>query len=225
MNDFQLRKHIVDELNFDPIVNAAHIGVSVSEGIATLSGHVSSLAEKAAAEAAVSRIKGVRAIVETIDIVLPEGHSDDDETLAKKALSVIEWDTHIPNDAVKVKVENGWITLSGDIDSYFERRCAEDAVLKLSGVKGVTNHINMRPDAGAVDIERRIRLVLNRSSQLSGHNISADAFGGKVTLEGDVNCLQARQLAERAAWGVPGVVWVDNHITVSPPLAAKLEVE
>jgi osmotically-inducible protein OsmY len=216
MKDIHLRSHVLNELAFEPSLDAARIGVSVDEGIVTLTGQVASYAEKLAAEAATGRVRGVRAIAEEISIIPPESRCTDDAELARQALCMIEWDAQMPKGAVKVKVENGWVTLSGELNSYFQRRRAADAVQKLRCVKGVTNQINMRPDAGAKDVESRILAVLKRNSQLSGHDIHAKVFGGTVTLDGGVNCLHARELAERAAWGVPGVQWVDNHLTVGP---------
>lgn len=216
MTDIQLRQTVLDELAFEPTLDAAHIGVSVEDGIVTLSGHVRSYAEKVAAEAAVARVKGIRGIAEALAIVTPDGRRQDDAELVRQAISMIEWNTHIPAGAVRVKAENGWLTLVGEVDSFFERRGAEDAVHRLRSIKGVTNLINMRPDAGALDVEARVAAVLARDTRLMGHDIRAEVFGGRVQLTGTVNGLPARNLAERAAWGVPGVVWVDNHLKIEP---------
>lgn len=220
MNDAHIRKHVLDELAFEPSLAAAHIGVAVTDGIVTLSGHVATLAEKVAAEAAAERVHGVRAVAGEIAVIPAGTRRHDDEEIARQALQVLAWDTAIPSGNVMVKVENGWVTLSGDVDSYFQRRAAENAVQKLNAVTGITNEINMRPDAGAVDVERRVAAVLKRSRELTGHDISAEVFGGRVTLYGAVNCVQARNVAERAAWGVPGVVFVENHLTVEPKVVA-----
>ncbi|MDV6331116.1 BON domain-containing protein [Asticcacaulis sp. 201] len=214
MKDATLRKHILDELEFDPAVDAQHIGVSVDDGIVSLSGHVTSYAEKRAAENAVSRVRGVRAIAEDIAIVARQPTKVSDEDIARQALAIISWDTTIPKDKVKVRVENGWVTLDGDVDSYFQRRNAEDAVHRLAGVEGITNRINMRIAAQPADVHERIVAAFHRDASLDPSDIRLTAFGGKVTLDGTVHTLYERQLAERAAWSAPGVTYVESHLRV-----------
>ncbi len=217
--DTRLRRHILDEMEFDPFIDAAHIGVAVDDGIISLTGRVASFSEKRAAEAATRRVKGVRGIAEDIAVVLPSAYLRDDAELAREALCMLEWDTSMPTGAIQVSVDNGWVTLSGDIDSYFQGQSAQQAVQKLKGVKGVTNHINMRAKTMPHDVEMRIRRVFERRDIHEPDSIKVTAFGGKVTLEGEVRSLHERRLAERAAWGAAGITYVDNRLIVpsSPP--------
>ena len=138
MNDHTLRQTILEELDFDPSLNAKHIGVVVENGVVTLSGHVSSYSEKSAAEAAVQRIKGVRAIAEEIQVRYPDDKQTSDDQIAARALKIMAWNGTVPDGAVKLKVQKGWVTLTGKVDWYFHRAAAEAAVRRLSGVTGVT---------------------------------------------------------------------------------------
>lgn len=212
--DTKLHRYILDELEFDPSIVSANIGVAVDDGIVSLTGRVYSVAEKMAAEAAVKRVKGVRGIAEEITVVLPEAHMRGDEDLCRQALCMIEWDTSLPMEGILVAVENGWVTLSGDIDSYFQGQSAQKAVQKLMGVKGVTNRINIRAEAMPQDISDHIKGVFERRDIRDPDTIQVMAYGGKVTLEGRVGSLYERRLAERAAWSAVGVTYVDNRLTV-----------
>ncbi len=212
--DTKLRRHILDELEFDPFIDAAHIGVGVDDGVVSLTGRVSSFSEKRAAEAATRRVKGVRGIAEDIAVVLPEAWLRDDAELAREALCLLEWDTTMPRNRIQVAVDDGWVTLSGDIDSYFQGQAAQQTVQKLKGVKGVTNHINLRAEVMPHDVTARIRRVFERRDIHDPDGIRVTAFGGKVTLEGNVRSMHERRLAERAARGSPGVTYVDDRMVV-----------
>ncbi len=214
MDDLSLRDYVLSELEFEPSVNASHIGVAVDDGVVTLSGHVGSYAEKLAAEKIVQRLKGVRAIAEEIEVRLPSDRKTGDEQIAQRALDIIAWDTTIPDDKVMVKVQKGWITLSGEVDWYFQRNAAEAAVRKLSGVTGITNLIAIKPRVQAGDIKQRIEKALKRNAELEAENIRVVVSGGRVTLEGQVNAWHERAVAERAAWAAPGVVSVVDHLAL-----------
>ncbi len=200
MSDISLRQDILDELEFEPSVNAAHIGVAVEKGVATLTGHVSSYAEKVAAEHAAQRVKGVRGIAEEIEVRYPDAKKTADDEIAKRALSIIGWDTTIPDDRLMVKVQNGWITLSGEVAWNYQRSGAEDAVRKLSGVLGVSNLITVKPHVDTYNLKHRIEDALKRSAEIEADNIRVVVSGGAVTLEGKVNSWYERGVAERAAW-------------------------
>jgi osmotically-inducible protein OsmY len=215
MSDKWLRQSIVDELDFDPSVSGTHIGVAVEDGVVTLTGHVGSYAEKIAAERAVQRVKGVRAIAEEIKVRYPSDKKMADDQIAKRALDILAWDTTIPKDKIQVKVQDGWVTLSGDVDWNFQKTDAQRTVRRLSGVVGISNSINVKPRVSVDDVKGRIEKALKRSAELDANTIRVTAAGGKVTLEGRVKAWYERDLAEKTAWAVPGVTFVEDRIQIS----------
>ncbi|HKH80666.1 MAG TPA: BON domain-containing protein [Methylovirgula sp.] len=215
MSDKALRQDILDGLEFEPSIDAAHIGVAVADGVVTLTGYVGSYAEKTMAEHVVRRVKGVRAIAEEIEVRFPARKKTADDEIAKRALAIIAWDTTVPNEELQVKVQHGWITLSGEVEWHFQRTAAEYAVRKLSGVVGVTNLISVRPQIDAEDVKQRIENALKRSAEIEADTIRIAVTGSKVTLEGKVNAWHEREVAERAAWAAPGVSAVEDRLTVA----------
>jgi len=214
MSDIALRQHILNELEFEPSLDAAHIGVGVEDGVVTLTGYVHSFAEKAIAEQAVARVKGVRALAQELQVRYPQNKKTDDDQIAKRALKIIAWDTTVPDDKMKIKVQNGWITLSGEVEWSYQKTGAEEAVRKLSGVIGVTNLITVRPHADVRNVKYRIEEALKRNAQLEAKEIRVTVDGGKVTLEGNVPAWHERAVAEKAAWSAPGVSAVEDRIQV-----------
>jgi len=213
-SDIALRQHILDELEWDPSLDGEHIGVLVEDGVVTLTGYVRSYAERAIAEEVVARIKGVKAVAQELQVRLAHNQKRDDDQIAQRALKIIAWDTTVPGDKVKLKVEKGWITLSGEVAWNFQKEGVEAAVRKLSGVTGVTNQIAVRPNADAGDVKHRIEEALRRNAQLDAEDIKVTVDGGKVTLEGRVPAWHERSIAEQAAWSAPGVSAVEDHIVV-----------
>lgn len=213
MDDKLVRKLVEDELQFQPSVDAAHIGVSVNKGIVHLNGRIPSFAQKAAIESAVKRVKGVRGYVEDL-IVQPNGDARSDDALAIQAANILEWDTVLPKDAVKVKVERGWVTLSGDVEWAFQRAAAERGLHRLQGVRGVSNLIMIKPKVTAQDVKHRIEQALERQAELEADGITITVQDGKVRLDGKVRAWRERDIIERAAWAAPGVTAVDDHMTV-----------
>lgn len=215
MTDKSLQQAVLDELDWEPSVDAAHIGVTANNGVVTLTGHVSSYTQKWAAERAVGRVTGVKAVAEELEVRFPfEGKNSDDD-IAKRAVQSLDWDVSVPNDKVKVKVEKGWVTLSGEVDWYFQRSAAEADVRKLQGVKGVSDEIKVRPSVNASDVREKIKSAFDRNAQLEAANIIVTADGGKVTLSGKVDTWRDRDLAERTAWSAPGVTQVEDQLIVS----------
>jgi osmotically-inducible protein OsmY len=215
MSDRSLRQDILEELEFEPSIDATHIGVAVADGVVTLTGYVESYAQKTMVERVVQRLRGVRAIAEEIEVRFPARRKTADDEIAKRALAVIAWDTTISDETIQVKVQHGWITLSGEVAWHFQRIGAENAVRKLSGVLGVTNMINVRPQIDAGDIKQRIENALKRSAELEAETIRVAVAGGKVTLEGKVNAWREREVAERAAWAAPGVSAVEDRLIIA----------
>jgi len=214
MSDIGLRQYVLDELAFEPSVNAAHIGVAVESGVVTLSGHVGSYAEKIATERVVQRLKGVRAIAQEIEVRYPESKKTADDEIAKRALHIISWDTTVPDDRVKIKVQNGWITLSGEVEWNYQRTAAEEAVRKLSGVVGVSNLVGVRPRVDGSDVKIRIEEALRRDAEIEAEGVRVAVSGATVTLEGTVASWRERSVAEQAAWAIPGVGVVEDRLVV-----------
>ncbi|MBP2227972.1 osmotically-inducible protein OsmY [Azospirillum agricola] len=215
MTDLALRKHVLDELSFEPSINAADVGVSVTDGIATLTGHVATHAEKIAAEKAVRRVKGIRGLVQDIEVRHRGADMLCDEHLAQRAVQLLDWDVLVPRNAVQVKVQDGWITLTGEVEWQFQKTAAGESLHRLDHVKGVANQIAVKPQANAADIRHRIQEALKRSAQIDADTITVMVRDGQVTLNGRVRAWHERQIAERAAWSAPGVKAVDDRLAIS----------
>ncbi len=216
-DDMRLQQWVSDELAFEPRVDAAHIGVSVHNGVVTLSGHVNSYAEKFAAEEAARRIKGVTAVAQELDVHLPSDKKSDDAEIAERLVRMLHWDVLVPHDRVTVKVERGYVSLGGDVEWQYQRAEAEADARKLSGVKAVINDIHVRPVVRSENVEAKIRAALERNAAADAGQVKVDVAGTKVTLTGKVNAWTERETIERAAWSVPGVTQVDDRIGLSRP--------
>jgi osmotically-inducible protein OsmY len=215
MDDVDLRQDIIDELDFEPSIESADIGVAVAKGIVTLTGHVPTYQQKLTVEDVVRRVKGVKGIAEEIEVRPYGTNRTADDEIAKRAINTMTWNTSIPDDSVQVKVQKGWVTLSGTVDWQYQKTAAADAVRVLSGVVGVTNRIEIRPKASSFDIKKRIEDALKRNAEVEANAIRVDVLdGGKVRLEGKVHAWSERSVAERAAWSTPGVHTVEDRITV-----------
>jgi osmotically-inducible protein OsmY len=214
MEDKIIRQLIIDELDFEPSVNAANIGVAVERGVVTLTGHTGSYAEKHAVERAVQRIKGVRAIAEEIAVRYSNEKKTADDQVAERALKIIAWNATLPDDAIKVQVTSGWVTLNGTVEWNYQRLAAEAAVRKLRGVIGVSNQIVVKPRVQASDIKVKILAALKRDAELEADAIRVDVDGSKVVLEGKVKAWRERVVAERTAWAAPGVTSVIDNLCI-----------
>ncbi len=214
MSDKTLKHAVEEELDWEPSIDSEHIGVTAEDGVVTLSGHVGTYAEKFTAEKAAKRVKGVRAIAQEIEIRFPNDKKTSDDQIAKRALDIIAWDSTIPKDKVLVKVQNGFVTLSGEVDWFYQRDDAEHAVRKLAGIKGLSNEIRIKPKAYAYDIKERIETALKRNAEFEADSIKVSVLDGRVTLDGKVKAWYERDLAERTAWSAPGVVSVVDHINI-----------
>jgi len=212
--DALLQQAVREELEWDPAVTAAHIGVTAKDGVVTLTGHVPSFWEKGAAETAAARVKGVKAVVEEIKVELL-GNPEPDERLAEDALRNLSKDTSLPKDRIQVKVEKGHITLTGTVEWKFQKTAAEVAVHRLPGVTWVTNKITIKPHADVFEVRQQIRKALDRVAPFDADNIVIHADGGKIILSGEVGTSYERILAEDAAWSVPGVTQVKDNIAIA----------
>lgn len=215
MSDTTLRQDIIDELDFEPSIDAADIGVAVEDGVVTLTGHVATYSQKVSLEDVVRRIKGVKGIAQEVEVRPFGTNITADDEIAKRAVNTIAWNTSVPRDSVQIKVQSGWLTLSGKVDWQYQRAAAENAARALAGVVGVTNLIEITPRAAAADVKKRIEDALKRNAETEARGIKVDIFdGGRVTLVGRVNSWSERRAAERAAWSAPGVKAVDDRLTV-----------
>ena len=216
MNDKELRQNVIDELDFEPSIDSSDIGVAVENGVVTLSGHVPNYTQKLAAERAVWRVKGVKAIAQEIEVRIPSEKTETDDEIAKRAVNMLAWNAAVPKDAVHVKVQKGWVTLTGDLNWNYQREAAETAVRKLSGVTGVINNITLKPTVQPVDVKQRITDALKRHAEVEAAQIRIDVReGGTVCLEGEVDNWDERQAVVHAAWAAPGVRMVDDRLRIS----------
>lgn len=213
-DDIKLQKAVLAELRWDPSVSAAQIGVTAHDGIVALTGHVGSYAAKRAAERAVARVDGVKAIAEELEVQLDIRFARGDEAIAAAIVERLSWDTTVPKDAVTVQVEDGWVSLRGEVNWHFEKEAAEAAVRALAGVTGVLNHVTVRPRVDGLDVGNDIRNALHRSWFFDGDTIKVSVDGGTIRLTGSVDSIHDKRIAEKTAWAAPGAVKVENHLVV-----------
>ena len=212
--DMELHRVVVEELSWQPSIQESEIGVSVKDGVATLSGFVETYAQKRAAERAVQGVAGVRAVAEALNVKPSDTFARSDTEIAHQAANALAWDVEVPREKVKVRVENGWLTLDGEVDWQYQRASATRAVRNLAGVKGVSNMITLHAHASAPDVTQRIEAALARSAEKSAHAVRVEAHDGTVTLRGEVQSWGQRRDVERAAWAAAGVNKVDDRTTV-----------
>ena len=212
-DDTTLKQNVLDQLNWEPSVTAAHIGVTARDGVVTLSGHVESFMQKWAAEKAASRVKGVKAVAEELEVRLPFDIKRGDEEIAAAAMQRLSWDASVPRDAVKVKVEKGAVTLSGEVDWHYQKEAAGWDVTGLLGVLRVSNEITIKPRANAANISENIRKALHRL-WFDPKTITVTVDGGNIRLAGSVSDWHDRRVAEDTAWAVPGATKVGNDIVI-----------
>ena len=212
--DKALQQAVLAELGWEPSVTAAHIGVTASRGVVTLTGHVSNYPEKHAAEAAALRVKGVKAVADELEVKLPFDTKRDDEAIAAAAIERLGWDVTIPRNSVQVTVTKGWVTLSGQVDWSYQRDAAQHDVRGLHGVIGVSDEVTIRPRVNTANLSDDITHALHRSWFFDPQTVFVTAEGGNVHLSGTVHSPHDRQLAADTAWNAPGATYVENDIAV-----------
>ncbi len=218
--DHEILKDVQDELRWDPYLSSSEIGASVKDGIVTLTGIVDSYYKKLAAEHAVEKVAGVKAVVQKIEVRLSESGKRKDTDIAEAIENEFKWSVLVPKDKVKVKVENGWVTLEGDVEWEFEKNAAWRAVEKIAGVKGVTNNIKVTPKAVPSEIQQKIKSALMRSASFDADRINVKVDGSTVRLSGKVRSWAEKKEAERQAWLAPGVTKVENDIEIDTAVYA-----
>jgi len=216
MRDAQLQQAVQNELNWDPSIHAEQIGVAVHNGVVTLSGLVSSYAEKLATERAAKRVLGVRGVAEDIEVRVTPSMKRNDTEIARAAVDALTWDVEVPHEQLTLKVENGWITLEGTVDWAYQRTAAARAIGHLIGVRGVTNLVSLERKLETKEIQRRIAEAFQRNAELEAQNIRVETSDGKVSLYGQVHSWQQHDAATQVVWSAPGVMDVEDHLTVAP---------
>lgn len=206
----------MNELEWDPSINANHVGVAVSNGVVTLTGHLDTFAQKYAIEKAVGRVAGVKAIAVEMDVKLEPGHKRSDTEVASAVELALKWNALVPDEKIQVKVEKGRVTLSGELNWDYQRRSAEKAVRPLIGVVGVNNVIKLKPTATPANVESRIRDALTRHAEAEAKNIKVIVDDSSVFLRGKVDSWAERVAAAGAAWEAPGISRVVNELSVEP---------
>jgi osmotically-inducible protein OsmY len=215
-SDQQIQTDVMDELKWDPILDSAEIGVAVKNGVVTLSGQVSSYAKKIAAENAVKRVRDVKGLAEEISVKLPIDGRRTDAEIAAAALNALKWNSNVPDDKITLKVENGWLTLEGQLDWQFQKDAAALAVDGIIGVKGVSCLITIKPKIEIPVVRDNIKKALERSADIEADRIIIETQGNKVTLRGKARSWSERNEVERAAWCAPGVMAVEDELVIAP---------
>lgn len=213
--DSQLQKDVVDELSWAPDVEHGHIGVAARGGVITLTGHVPNYAMKIAAERAARRVHGVKAVAQEIEVRFASEPKSSDDEVAQRILNLFAWDATIPDDKIQVKVEKGYVTLTGEVDWNYQKQAAWKAAGRISGVKGVMSSITVRERPTAYDIRERIIAALKRSAEVDAKSIDVHVEGSTVKLQGAVHAWNERRIAEAAAWAAPGVLRVEDNIVLA----------
>lgn len=218
-----LQRELLEELEWEPRLDASRIEVTVAhDGVVSLTGLVRSYAAKVAAERAVKRVKGVHVVINDLDVQLPMLHERTDTAIGEAVVRALEWDVLVPHDKIRTRVSDGWVRLEGEVDWNYQRTAAEEAVHRLTGVKGVTNLVTVLPQAASEDVKTRedvkaaIEAALRRSAEVEAQNIEVATQHGKVVLRGRVHSWAERDAVEAAAWAAPGVATLDDRLQVEP---------
>jgi len=216
-SDSQIQEDVMEELKWEPFLKASEIGVSVKNGIVTLSGIVDSYTKKLAAENAAKKISGVKAIAEDIQIGVSPAYKKTDTEIAEAVLNALRWHAAVQEEKIKIKVENGNVKLEGEVEWEYQRNNAKVAIQNLTGVNAVLNFITVKPKITPAEIQQKITAAFHRSATIDASKVGAEVIGNKVILRGKVRSIVEKEDAETAAWNAPGVTFVENNIEIGMP--------
>ena len=213
--DYEIKKDVIDELGWDPLLkNSSEIGVAVHDGIVTLGGYVDFYSEKLAAEKAAKRIKGVKAVAMDIDVRLTDDGKLPDAKVAESVVRALEWNALIPEEHIQIKVDNGWVYLDGEVDWLYQKEMAEKVIADLSGIRGISNNIIVKPELDTIIVKENIKKALERAANLEADNIKIETTGHKVILRGVTRSWTEKKAVEKAVASAPGVAEVDDQLDV-----------
>lgn len=215
--DSQIQKDVMDELKWQPFLSSSEIGVAVKNGIVTLSGIVDSYSKKLSAEKAAKHVVGVKAVAEDIQVGISPAYKKTDTEIAETVLNTLRWHTAVPDDKIKIKVENGVVTLEGELEWEYQRISAKTAIQNLTGVRSVTNLITVKPHISPIELEMKISAAFQRSASVDANKVQVKVDGTTVTLTGKVRSFAESEDAENAAWAAPGVRFVVNQLDIEEP--------
>jgi osmotically-inducible protein OsmY len=214
VDDSEIRRKVLAELDWDPSVDASAIGVAVKDGVVTLTGSIANYWQKKEVERVVKRVSGVKAVAEELTIKLPGSAARSDADIAQSVLSGLRFNVAVPTNRVQATVEDGWVTLEGEVEWQYQKSAAENAIKYLMGVKGVTNSIGIKPKVSVADVKAKIEDAFARRAQLDASQIKVESSDSKVILRGTVHSWDEKDQAEQAAWAAPGVTKVENNVAV-----------
>lgn len=214
--DHQIKQDVIAELEWDPAINSNAIGIAVNDGVVTASGHIGTYAEKRAIEKALQRVGGVKTVALDLEVTLSQQHQREDTGLALAVQNALKWNSMVPADKIRAVVDNGWVTLAGEVDWDYQRIAAEKAVRPLVGVTGISNDIGLSSRPVPADIIDSIEGALKRQAAREARRVQVDVNGSTVTLRGDVRSWPEHTAAVGAAWSAPGVRRVIDELHVNP---------
>lgn len=220
--DAEIQKDVMNELRWEPLLNAAEIGVAVKEGVVTLSGTVDSYSKKMEAEKATKRVSGVKAVAEDIEVKLFSSTVKNDTEIARMIADSLEWHSSIREEKIKIKVENAWVTMEGEVEWEYQREAVKNAIKNLSGIKGISNLITVKPSITSKDVKLKIASAFHRNATLDSQKIGIEIQGNKAILTGKVRSWAEKNDAENAAWKAQGITSVDNRLVIDTEIFAYL---